>query len=166
MIERKHMEWVATAVMVVVVAVVFQQVYTDMMEAGIARGGPYENAASYPRSLAIILGVLVIIEVAGRFITPGSRAHEQASVGIETKYLGRPALLLVVFSLYLGLLRFLGYHLTTTPFLLSVMIIAGERRWGRIIITSLVFSFALAFVFEVLLKIVLPGGIFRFNIPW
>ena len=168
MIERKHMEWLASAVMLAVVAVVFQQVYTDMMEAGIARGGPFDNAATYPRAVAVIIGVLVIIEIIGRFIAPRSLTEGQTpdDGGVELQDLVRPALLIVVFAVYLGLLKFLGYHLATTPFLVAVMAIAGERHWGRVIVSSIVFAFVLAFVFEVLLKIVLPGGIFRLNIPW
>ena len=44
--------------------------------------------------------------------------------------------------------------------------LGGLRRPLEIILVGLGVSFVLAFMFEVFLKIVLPGGIFALNIPW
>jgi len=150
--------------MLAVIAVVFHQIFTEMTEAGIARGGPFQNAAAYPKTIAAIIGILLIVQMIGRFV--GSGSSDVSEHGLGARVLVRPALLIVVFALYLGLLKILGYHLSTAPFLCSVMVIAGERQWSRLVPISIVFAFSLAFVFEVLLNIVLPGGIFRLNIPW
>ena len=167
MMRHRHTEWLATLVCAAVVGVVFQQIHTDMMDAGIARGGPFENAASYPRMIALILGMLVLIQVLLRLFRSASQDHNSgASTNGTVGNLIRPALLVVSFAVYLGLLGGLGYHIATTPFLATVMWICGERGRIRIIVVSVLVAFSLAFVFEVLLKIVLPGGMLRLNIPW
>ncbi|MCG8479797.1 MAG: tripartite tricarboxylate transporter TctB family protein [Spirochaetales bacterium] len=166
MMRLRRAEWLATLVCTAVVVVVFQQIRTDMMEAGIARGGPFENAASYPRTIALILGALVLIQILLRFFPSTRQDTGSGERAEETPNLVRPALLVSSFAVYIGLLGSLGYHIATAPFLAIVMWICGERGRVRILVVSVLVAFSLAFVFEVLLKIVLPGGILRLNIPW
>lgn len=165
LIQRKQVEWIASATMLAIVALVFQQIYTVMTAAGIARGGPFDNAASYPRLVAVVIGILVLIQIVGRFITPAS-SDTEGNEGLRLVEMRRPIALIVTFAVYLRLLGFLGYHLSSAPFLVVVMYIAGDRKWGRMIFSSIITAMVLAFVFEALLKIVLPGGLFRLNIPW
>lgn len=60
---KRKSEWLAIAFFAVLVALVFQQIATSMNEQGIASGGPYDNAASYPRSIAIFLGAMLLVQV-------------------------------------------------------------------------------------------------------
>jgi len=162
-ISKKHIEWLAIIFFLVVVSVIFQQIYTSLTEQGIASGGPYDNAAAYPRAVAILIGMLVVVQFAITFLT-GERPRDQQTTGITS--LARPCGLLVIFAAYLGVLGYLGYHLTTTPMIIAVMLLCGMRRLPMIAVSAILISFVLAFLFEKFLNVVLPGGTFGLNIPW
>ena len=163
-IRKRYLNALAIAFFAVVIAVVFQQIATSMTEQGIASGGPYDNAAAYPRAIAVIIGVLLICQIMASFLT--RRADQQDDEAIALASLARPAAMLTVFAVYLGLLSWLGYHLATPIMLLGIMAIAGMRRPVLMMVSALAMSLFFAFMFEVFLKIVLPGGVLRLNIPW
>ncbi|MEX3007107.1 tripartite tricarboxylate transporter TctB family protein [Hoeflea sp. TYP-13] len=170
MITPKQISWLITAFFVLVIAVVFQQIHTSMTEQGIASGGPYDNAAAYPRAVAVAIGVLVFIQVlidnfgSGRTVREHLRTEE--GTGTELSLLKRPTLLLVIFAIYLGALNTLGYHLSTAPMIFAIMWCCGSRQALRLVLVALVMSFVFAYIFEKFLNVVLPGGIFALNIPW
>ena len=45
MLSVKTLQWMVYGFLAIIVAIVFQQVYTSMTEQGIASGGPYNNGA-------------------------------------------------------------------------------------------------------------------------
>ncbi|WP_159590409.1 tripartite tricarboxylate transporter TctB family protein [Chelativorans xinjiangense] len=157
----RQANWLTVAVLLVIVGIVFQQIATDMVEQGIASGSPYDNAAAYPKAVAILLGGMALLQSILMFIR---RAPDEPPA--SAKQLRRPALLVLIFAVYLALLGWLGYHLTTVPMLAAVMLLCGMRRPMRILPQAIVISFGLAYFFEAYLKIVLPGGVFQLNIPW
>ena len=162
MVRRNLIGWLAVAFFFTVIAIVFQQIYTSMTEQGIASGGPYDNAAAYPQAVAIIIGVLVLVQAGFNFARPDS----DDTTEIALADLRRPAGLLLIFGVYLGLLGYLGYHLTTAPMIFAIMVLCGMRPSIVTAITALAIAFVHAFLFEVFLKVVLPGGVFSLNIPW
>jgi putative tricarboxylic transport membrane protein len=85
---------------------------------------------------------------------------------LETSSLRRPVILLLVFSAYLGGLGTLGYHLTTPLLLMAILILSGVRNKWEVVLFGFGVSLFLAFMFEVFLNIVFPGGIFGLNIHW
>jgi hypothetical protein len=157
---RKHAEWLVLLIFACVIGVVFQQISTSMTEQGIASGSPYDNAAAYPKAVAILMsGLLVLAAVSvWRLRVPGPR--------VLMAQLARPVALLAVFACYLLALGTLGYHLSTPPMLMALLWVCGYRRPVPMLIYGIGISFGLAFLFEVFLKIVLPGGIWHLNIPW
>ncbi len=164
MIHKKQLNWLAAAFFAAIIAVVFQQIYTSMTEQGIASGGPYDNGAAYPRAVAIAIAALLIGQlVLDNFKGSPSQSESEKTSLIELR---RPALLLVFFAIYLGLLSVIGYHLTTTPLIFAIMWLCGARVLWKLIIATLVISFSSAYVFETVLNVVLPGGTFHLNIPW
>ena len=164
LLHRRHLIWLAIAFFAIVIAVVFQQIHTSMTEQGIASGGPYDNAAAYPRAIAIIIGVLLLVQIA-MSLTAGNIDRETDDA-IALSRLARPLAMLVIFAVYLSVLNWLGYHLTTPPMIFAIMYVAGMRRVVLMICVALAISISFAFMFEFFLKIVLPGGVFRLNIPW
>ncbi len=160
MLTRKHAEWLVILFFSVIIAIVFYEIATSMTEQGIASGGPYDNAAAYPRAVAIVIGILLVLVLV--------MGQEPAGEGdaLTVRDLRRPALLLLIFAAYLFLLGTLGYHLATTPMLIAVMFLGGARSLVEIIGVSVGVAFGLAWFFEAFLKIVLPGGIFSLNIAW
>ncbi len=164
MIRKTHLNWLITAFFAAIIAVVFQQIHTSMEEQGIASGGPYDNAASYPRTVAIVMGILVVCQVLLDHFKGQPDAETEAPIRFAD--LRRPAMLLVIFGLYLGVLNIIGYHLATAPMIFAVMWLCGSRTIWKLALASLLISFSLAYVFENYLNIVLPGGVFHLNIPW
>ena len=164
MIKPNHLNWLITAFFAVIIAVVFQQIHTSMTEQGIASDGPYDNAAAYPRAVTIAITMLIIAQIIIDFL----RSKQGVQTGDSTKLadLKRPALLLLLFAIYLIVLTELGYHLTTTPMIFGVMVICGAHNIPRLLVSSLAMSFVAAYIFEKALNVVLPGGYFALNIPW
>ena len=161
-ISAKLAEWVSIAFFAALGALVFQQIATSMAEQGIASGGPYDNAASYPRSIAILMLVLLAMQLAGNFASKNSEPEEMASPAALRRAIG----LLVIFAAYLVCLDWLGYHLSTAPMAAAVMWLCGLRNPVWMIGLALAMAFVLALIFEKLLNVVLPGGVFSLNIPW
>ncbi|MGI9416236.1 MAG: tripartite tricarboxylate transporter TctB family protein [Geminicoccaceae bacterium] len=160
MLTRRHAEWLVALFFSIVIAIVFYEIATSMTEQGIASGGPYDNAAAYPRAVAIVIGIFVVLALTI------DRASASDGGALAARDLRRPALLLLIFAIYLWALSYLGYHLATTPMLMAVMVLGGARSPVEIIAASAGVAFALAWFFEAFLKIVLPGGIFSLNIAW
>ncbi|MDE0112961.1 MAG: tripartite tricarboxylate transporter TctB family protein [Albidovulum sp.] len=159
-----HLSWAVAAFFASIIAVVFHQISTTMTEQGIASGGPYNNAAAYPRAVAVTIAFLVAAQLVVEFAT--GRNADPALPCARLRDLKRPALLLVSFAVYLNLLPELGYHLTTAPLICSILWTCGERKPAKLLITSLAMAFIAAFFFEKVLNVVLPGGYFGLNIAW
>lgn len=164
MLGKKQVNWLVIVFFAIIIAVVFQQIHTSMTEQGIATGGPYDNAAAYPRAIALLIGLLLILQAAVSWFKGHSADTDADKLSIEQAY--RPMALLGVFALYLGLLGVLGYHLTTTPMIIALLLVCGARPSVRIFVTAILIAFTLAYFFEAHLKVVLPGGIYGLNIPW
>ncbi|WP_319533026.1 tripartite tricarboxylate transporter TctB family protein [uncultured Cohaesibacter sp.] len=165
-IRRKHINTLAFVFLLLLVGLVFQQIMTSFEEQGIASGGPYDNSASYPRAVAIIIAALLVVQFVKRLALPDDGQQAEGDEIIDVASLKRPAALLVIFGIYLTLLGSLGYHLTTTPMMFAIMALCGMRSFLGMALSSAALSFLFAYLFENYLNIVLPGGMFGLNIPW
>ena len=163
MIGKKQVETIAVVFLSMVVAVVFQQIYTSLAEQGISTGGPYDNAAAYPRGVAILMAFLLAIQLCVFCFADGSKKPGELA---KFSDLILPLSLLLIFACYLGLLGHFGYHLTTPLMIIAIMWLCGMRNFLVTVGSSVGISLTLAFLFERFLNVVLPGGIFRLNIPW
>jgi len=162
-ISSKHVNGMVIGFFLIIIVVVFHQIATSMTEQGIASGTPYDNAAAYPRAVAVLIGVLLLLQTIVSLVTR-QRHVENSNASVSELY--KPAALLILFGVYLGLLGTLGYHLTTTPMIMGTMWLCEVRRIFTLLVSGLCISFVFAFLFEYFLKIVLPGGVFSLNIPW
>lgn len=163
-LNKKHAEWLTAVLFLCVVALVFQQIATDMTDQGIASGGPYDNAAAYPQIIAIVLGVLTLAQAGVQLLAPDDPSDEKT--GATPRQLMRPAALVIIFAAYLGALGYVGYHIATPVMLAVLMMLCGIRRPLAIVVPAVLISVAFAYVFEAWLKIVLPGGFLNLNIAW
>lgn len=163
MISEKHLNWIVALFLIAVVVLVFQQISTSMTEQGIATGGPYDNGATYPRAVAIVIAALVVLQICLSALAKNDTQEFQTTSLVQ---LVRPAGVLLVFTIYVSLLTTLGYHLTTTPMIFLVMSLCGAKNYLKLLAVALVMAFAFAYIFENILNVVLPGGIFALNIPW
>lgn len=146
-----------------VCGVVFQQIATSFVEQGMAGGTPYDDAASYPRAVAIVVLALLAVALAQAF---GRRPEASGEAPPRWAALARPAALIATFALYLAGLGLVGYSLATPPAVYAMMKIAGARRDGRAIVVAVAAMLATAILFEEGLKVVLPGGAINWNLHW
>ena len=168
MTTSKIAECVVAMVFLAVVAIVFQQIATNMVDQGIASGGPYNNAASYPRALALAIAVLLAARLGLGVLR--QRRGVPAQVDEETMMLGagvwRAAALLSLFALYLLGLGKLGYLASSVVLVTAVLWLCGERKPLLLLVIPLVVTFGLSFVFGGLVNVVLPRGEFSIALPW
>ena len=163
MVVTKFLNAAALGFFVTVITIVFWQIQTDFKEQGIASGGPYDNAASFPAAVAFIIGILLLIQFA---IDQAQQEQILMKEDLEIFDLVRAGLMLAVFSIYLLVLTSIGYHLATAPMIFAIMCICGMRRLIKLFFTSIAIATTAAFVFEVFLNVVLPLGIWTVYIPW
>lgn len=162
-LNRKHAEWLVIALFGGLVALVFQQIATSMTEQGIASGSPYDNAAAYPRAVAILIAILVAAQAA-MTARRGNKAPGDAGQAASG---GRGALVLVaIFAAYLLGLSLVGYHIATVLMVALVMFAGGERNPLSLAVFPVGLSLVVSYFFEAQLKVVLPGGVLGLIIPW
>lgn len=167
-IRRLYAEALAAAVCLGVAGLVFQQAATDLAEQGIASGGPYDNAASYPVTVAICLVMLVALQIGASLVGRLSRrpAPDGAEGDVTLRSLARPAAALAVLVAYVLLLKPLGYYIATLAMMAAIMAVCGLRNWLAVAVVVVVVTFGLAWVFEVVLLVSMPGGLFDLHMPW
>ena len=167
MASSRTLNFIALGFLLAVIVTVFWQIGTDLEEQGIASGGPYDNAASYPRIIAVFVAVLLGLQF-GIEIHKGKTTLEPTPQfkDVEPSDLGRAGMMLAVFAIYLTVLTTIGYHLATAPMVLAIMWISGMRNVVKMVLASVAIATGFAFVFEVFLNVVLPLGIWNIFIPW
>lgn len=168
MTTRMFAEGVVAVVFLTIVAIVFQQIATNMADQGIASGGAYNDAASYPRALAIAIALLL----ATRFGLAALRYRRGVAVPIDDEAAalgakaGRATSLVGLFALYLLGLGTLGYLVSSFFLVTAVLVLCGERKPVRLLVVPLIVTFGLSVVFGGLLTVVLPRGDFGIALPW
>lgn len=140
---------------------VFQQTNTSFVEQGAAAGGAMFNAALYPELLAWLIVLLALIRLVNIAKDHRTRTAEaNASNSGDHKALSTAFVCMGFLVVYLIALRPLGYHLTTPVFMFACFYVLGTKRIHVAVVLSLGTSLVMSFVFEFLLKVILPVGIF------
>ncbi|WP_299653956.1 tripartite tricarboxylate transporter TctB family protein [uncultured Jannaschia sp.] len=152
-------DWIAWVVLLAIPLIVLWQNTTSLEEQGVAGGGPMTDAAMYPGLIAWILVVLSGVNgvriLAGRVAGPSPiRTGPTTMLAIGT---------VLLFVVYLLALRPLGYHLTT-PVLLAVLLRAFGLSFWTALLGGVAVSLTVAAVFEGLLNVVLPVGMFSLTV--
>ncbi len=163
MASPRFLNFTALGFFLAVIVTAFWQIETDFKDQGIASGGPYDNAASFPRAIAIVIGVLLGLQLVVELLK-----GEVASLAedFEPSDLGRAGMMLLFFAVYLMVLTTIGYHLATAAMIFAIMWICGMRNILKLGLASVAIATGFAFVFEVFLNVVLPLGIWNIFIPW
>ena len=155
---RNFAETLFILLLVGAVLLVFYDVNTSMVEQGIAKGDAYQNAAAYPIVLSIILILCISLVIFRKLIF---RNIEKTNLIFDLKHIQ----LFIIFCIYLIFLDMIGYHLLTPILLFITSFIYGERNWFITIIYSIIISLLIALIFEELLNVVLPVGVFEIALP-
>ena len=149
-------DWIACLFFLTIPLVMLWQIETSLVEQGVASGGPMQNAAIFPRIVAWILLGLAGLNVLR--VLFGKISHFSPLDRTDTTGLALVAT--VIFVIYLIALPILGYHIMTI-----LMLAALFRLFGLSFIAcavgAIAASLGVAYVFEGLLNVVLPVGIFE-----
>ena len=152
----------AALFLVAICGTVFQQIATSFVEQGMAGGTPYDDAASYPRAVAVVVLGLLVVALAQALV----RRDVEARRHVSWTTLIRPTALVVAFGFYLLGLGLVGYSLATPPAVFAMMKIAGARGNARAAVISVAAMLMTAILFEEGLNVVLPGGAINWNLFW
>ena len=119
---KRHAEYFVIIFFLMVIETVLQQIATSMTEQGIASRTPCDKAAAYPRAVAISVGALLVC------VGLNNWRERTIPMPLSISQMRRPAGPTAIFSIYLLGLGIWGYHLSTTPMLMSLPWVAGYRR--------------------------------------
>ena len=123
----------------------------DGLSGASARTMPYLIA-----SAIIILSLFMIV-----FNTIANLKAETGSSGNEprekTSY-SRVFLAFGVIALWIMVLPYLGFNITTMMLVASIMFNIGDCRWWQIVVLSLVLSFPINYLLAIVLRVHLPSG--------
>lgn len=152
-------DWIAWLFFASIPALIFWQSATSLAEQGAASGGPLDNAAFYPRVIASLMSFIVAVQ--GIRLVLGRVSHYSPFL----REGGTPLALsfTAVFVIYLIVLPYSGFHLATPPLCIGMMWAMGVRPVPSLFL-GLVLWLCASFVFEGLLNVVLPVGIFNLTI--
>ncbi|WP_319518478.1 tripartite tricarboxylate transporter TctB family protein [uncultured Martelella sp.] len=152
-------DWIALAIIAAVPVAIFWQSATSLEQQGAASGGPLENAAFYPRVIAVLLAFIVAVHVARLGL-----GKVQTLSPLKASDGTRLALVLsAVFVAYLLVLPYAGFHIVT-PVLLLVFLLAFGVRPVSAVPGAIGMWLVASFVFEGLLNVVLPVGVFNITL--
>jgi hypothetical protein len=158
---RRHgFDWIAWLLFATVPVVIFWQSATSLAAQGAASGGPLENAAFYPRMIATVMTVAVIVQ--GARLALG-RVHHHVSPFEATEGTRLALAMTALFFTYLVLLPYVGFHLVTPIFLLCMVRALGVKLLPAVL-GSVALWLGASFVFEGFLNVVLPVGAFNLTV--
>lgn len=156
--DKYGFEWAAWLMFAAIPAFIFWQAATSLEEQGAASGGPLENAALYPQVIASLMTLVVIVQFLRILLrrTNPPQAQQQPDTP-------RALAVTALFVLYLIALPSIGFHIVT-PLLCAIMMRSLGLSWTRAFVGTLVLWLVCSFVFEGLLNVVLPVGMFNLTL--
>lgn len=114
------------------------------------------GAGGFPKFIAVCLMIFAALLSIKAFIN--IRKGKKDAKRLDAKELAYAGLLAAAFALYIVVIRYLGYIISTSVFFFIFMLIYGQRKWLRMCIISVSFSVAVFFLFEKVFYIMLPRG--------
>jgi hypothetical protein len=174
----KPIEWLPILFFLAIVGLVFYLAATSLAEQGAASGTAITNAAMYPRLIAGLLLLLIIVQLISSIRKQHlkSKLTSEQSMNIhdgeesgsrDVKQIRRQIMLSsAAFVAYLLVLPIFGYLLATHILIIALVLILGVRSIIRVFSFSVVLTFVCAIVFEGLLNVHLPRGIWGLAISF
>ncbi|WP_136443780.1 tripartite tricarboxylate transporter TctB family protein [Pacificoceanicola onchidii] len=131
---------------------------TVFVDAGYGDGDALQNAGLFPRIVAWGLIALSSMTLVSQIAGMVSDASEEGAMPDYDRALRIKAILhLVLVAIYLSVLRFVGYDISTPIFLFLLFRLLGAR-WVEAALLGIIISLLLAFVFESGLNVIFPVG--------
>ncbi len=115
----------------------------------------------FPRFVSVCLfifsTVLAIQGIAGRRrLPPEKRAKPSPEKRLSQTFLIRLSLGILIGYAYTRVLSLSGYVVATPPFIAGAMLVFNEKRWLKIVATSVITTALLYIVFRIVFRVPLP----------
>lgn len=168
---RQLGEAVVVLAFLALAGLVFQQTHTSFAEQDAASGGAMFNAAMFPELVGwclILLAAVRLIDIVRIMLAAQSAADSiDSKLASDSTADKRDSLLKALicaafFTLYLLLLKPLGYHLMTPLFMFCCFYVLGTRTILLALALAIGTSLTMSFIFEYWMSVILPVG--RFGI--
>ncbi|WP_018923009.1 tripartite tricarboxylate transporter TctB family protein [Salsuginibacillus kocurii] len=118
----------------------------------------------FPRLLLIMIGALAILSLIRSFVTPTKEMKKEEETAEQKKRGKSVWIIFVLFGVFILLVDFLGFTLSAVLFIIAVYLLIGPsqswKRSARTLGILIVILFVLQFVFQNILEVPLPSGIF------
>ncbi len=106
-------------------------------------------------AIIVISLIMIVSDVVETF---RSGADHSATEQKETTRYWRVFLAAAAIALWIILLPYLGFNITTILLVASIMIIIGNCRWWQIALLSLILSVPINYLLGIVLRVYLPSG--------
>ena len=107
----------------------------------------------YPRTLAVLLFIFSVIQIVVSWRSKGSAAElkgEESGEGFSSRLFFGTLLLAVIYGLVFDKV---DYLITTTCFLVAMMLLGGVRKWYVLLSVALAYSLATHYLFGQVLMV-------------
>ncbi|WP_179869542.1 tripartite tricarboxylate transporter TctB family protein [Rhizobium anhuiense] len=152
-------DWITWLMFAAIPVLIFWQSAISLAEQDAASGGPLENAAFYPRVVAVFMSVIVVAQGARLVL---GRVRQNSAFRVE-KGTRLAIALTLLFVVYLITLPYIGFHIAT-PILCAAMMRGLGVSTVPAVLGGVTLWLGSSYVFEGLLNVVLPVGMFNLAI--
>lgn len=111
----------------------------------------------FPRFVSVCLFLIsCILMIQGITAVRGSLRKKSLATIIDTAFLIRLFLGILIGYAYTRLLPITGYVVATPPFIAGIMLLFNEKRWLKIAATSIITAGLLYILFRIIFRVPLP----------
>ncbi|MCG8509952.1 MAG: tripartite tricarboxylate transporter TctB family protein [Rhodospirillales bacterium] len=138
---------------------VFHDIATRFVEEGVASGSAENDAAMFPKLIAALLLILLVIQITTTVLKKTDAvAMKMPSWGVLWRRYRRAVAVFVLFVLYLPAFRWFGFLYSTPVFIILLQLVLGYRNPVAIAAFSVGVTGAVWLAFARVLNLVLPVG--------
>jgi hydrogenase/urease accessory protein HupE len=156
-------EWLVLAAFAGIAMFVYQQILGPLTDQGYASGDAVNDAALFPRLIANLILFLCALQfvqlLRRRVLVTVEFMQEPLRDNVWRCFAGSGMLVA-----YLLALPYLGFYPATSIFLLGLFVLLKARPVWFAALVAIILTLAVGYVFEDLLRVVLPRGLFDLSL--
>lgn len=115
------------------------------------------GAGGFPKFLAVVIALLGLLLAITAYLKLRQNPNGDKKV-LNGKEILMILLMVAMFGVYLGIIKTVGYLISTMVFTFIFFFIYGDRKWLRMIIISVLFTVISYYLFRNVFYVMLPMG--------